>query len=260
MARYNTSLPTATTSTTATIGAPSSGLLTTFTGTAPYTVTLASPVLYLGQAQTFFNSTSGVITLTLSGVTPGTPYFVGPGTVGSQVTLAMPANTITSLTSDGTNYVIANGGGGPLTATTGAFSSDLTVTGNGQFNGTFVRASSSFTPSSTYDLTTLTYIQSKYGQVWSVISSNTAASAGARYFVDTSSVAITVTLPSSPTLGDAVHFVDYSGTFQTRNLTVANNGNRIQRILDVMTVSTNGAAFQLVWSGSTNGWLVAQGI
>ena len=44
------------------------------------------------------------------------------------------------------------------------------------------------------------------------------------------------------------------------NLTIANNGNKIQRILDNMTVSTNGAAFTLVWSGATNGWLVATGI
>ena len=30
--------------------------------------------------------------------------------------------------------------------------------------------------------------------------------------------------------------------------------------LDSMTVSTNGAAFGLIWSGATNGWLVDSGI
>ena len=68
-------------------------------------------------------------------------------------------------------------------------------------------------------------------------------------------------LPASPARGDAVHFIDYGGTLSTNNLIVNNNGNYIMRQNDTLRVSTNGAAFQLVFSGAQNpGWLVAQGI
>lgn len=64
MARYNTVRSVNTTASSTSITAPTSGLVTTFTGTAPYTVTLPNPVLYLGLTQTFYNATSGVITIT----------------------------------------------------------------------------------------------------------------------------------------------------------------------------------------------------
>jgi len=37
------------------------------------------------------------------------------------------------------------------------------------------------------------------------------------YFVDTTSSAITVTLPATPSAGDIVGLVDYAGTFDTNN-------------------------------------------
>ena len=162
--------------------------------------------------------------------------------------------------SDGTDYVIVNNEGGPQVSTNFTVNNTLTVTGTTQLNGATVAASSAFTPTNTYDLVTLTYLQTKYGALWSTQSANFNAAAGGRYWVDTSSTALTMTLPASPTLGDQVQVIDYSGTFAVRNLTVGNNGNKIMRITDTMTVSTNGAAFTLVWSGATNGWLMATGI
>lgn len=247
MARYNTVTPVASVSSAATIPTPQSGVFTNFTGTAPYTVILADPVLYSGLAQNFYNATTGTVTLS----TPS-GNIKGPGfTTASTQTMAQHA--VYTLTSNGTDYIITNNEGGPQLANT------LTVTSTAQFNGS-VTASSAFTPSSTYDLVTLTYLQTKYGQTWSVQSSGFTATAGGRYFCDTGSVAFTMTLPGSPTLGDTIAVIDYSGTFNARNLTVGRNGNKIQRISDDMTVSTNGAAFTLVWSGSTNGWLMANGI
>jgi hypothetical protein len=252
MARYNSVTPISSISTSATIPAPTAGLLTTFTGTAPYTVTLANPALYSGITQTFFNSTSGVITLSSpNGVLKG-PGFTS---AGSQT---IPAGATYSIMSDGTDYVIVNNEGGPQVSTNFTVNNTLTVTGTTQLNGSTVAASSAFTPSSTYDLVTLTYLQTKYGALWTTQSASFTA--GGRYWVDTSSTAITMTLPASPTSGDQIQVIDYSGTFATRNLTVGNNGNKIMRITDTMTVSTNGAAFTLVWSGSTNGWLMATGI
>ena len=62
MARYNTVTSAAASSGGTTLASPAQGLLTTLTGSAPYTVNLASPVLYTGTVQSFFNNTTGTIT------------------------------------------------------------------------------------------------------------------------------------------------------------------------------------------------------
>ena len=53
--------------------------------------------------------------------------------------------------------------------------------------------------------------------------------------MNTTGGAITLTLPGSPTLGDEISFVDYAGTFDTNNLTVARNGKKINGS-DIRTV------------------------
>jgi len=251
MARYNSVTPISAVTTTATIASPTAGALTTFTGTAPYTVTMASPVLYTGIMQTFYNSTAGIITL----ASP-TGNLKGPGFTASG-TQTLPAGATYTLMSDGTDYVIVNNEGGPQISTSFTVNNTLTVSGTAQFNGTSVAASSSFTPTNTYDLTTKTFIDTKYGYTWSTQGSSFTAVAGGRYFC---SGGITVTLPVSPAVGDTVQIVDLNGNFASSNLTVGNNSNKIMRITDSMTVSTNGAAFTLVWSGATNGWLMSTGI
>ena len=91
---------------------------------------------------------------------------------------------------------------------------------------------------------------------YSIIVANTNATAGNYYFVDTSSAAVTVTLPASAVVGDTIRFVDLSGTFDTNNLTVARNGHKIQRDASDLTVDTEGASFDLIYSNATNGWLI----
>ena len=63
-----------------------------------------------------------------------------------------------------------------------------------------------------------------------------------------------MTLPLSPTLGDEVTCVDYAGTFDTNNLTVGRNSEKIQGTAADLTVSVENAGFTLVYSGSTYGW------
>jgi len=80
--------------------------------------------------------------------------------------------------------------------------------------------------------------------------------AGEGYFIDTTSAAITLTLPASPSLGDEVSFKDYAGTFDTNNLTVGRNGNNIEGSAADLTVSVEGAGNTLVYVDSTKGWLI----
>ena len=126
MARYNTVISSATASTTAAFTSPGSGAFTKLTGSS-YSVTIGDPVLFAGQNQTFYNAASGTVTLTFS--TTGGGTFVGPGGSGTTSQTLSTGTTIT-LYSDGTNWVtLGAGAGGPLIATTGAFSSDVTLTG-----------------------------------------------------------------------------------------------------------------------------------
>jgi len=76
------------------------------------------------------------------------------------------------------------------------------------------------------------------------------------YFVNTTSGAITMTLPASPSIGDEVTVIDYAGTFDTNALTVDRNGKPIQGSAADLTVSTERAGFTLVFVDDTQGWLL----
>ena len=91
---------------------------------------------------------------------------------------------------------------------------------------------------------------------YSIITGNTNAASGNYYFVDTSGGVVTLTLPTTALLGDTIRIIDMSGTFDTNNLTVARNSHKIQRDAADLTVDTEGAAFDLVYSNATNGWLL----
>ena len=95
------------------------------------------------------------------------------------------------------------------------------------------------------------------GAAWqAVVTSNLTVVAKAGYFVNTSAAAITTTLPASATIGDFISFIDYSGTFDTNNLTVARNGHKIQGDATDLTVSVERAGFTLVYVDATQGWLL----
>jgi hypothetical protein len=82
------------------------------------------------------------------------------------------------------------------------------------------------------------------------------AVAGNGYFCNTTGGAFNLTLPASPTIGDFVSFIDYAGTFDTNNLTIARNGKKIQGATADLTVSTERAANTLVFVDDTQGWLL----
>jgi len=95
------------------------------------------------------------------------------------------------------------------------------------------------------------------GAAWQpVVTSSLTVVAKGGYFVNTSGGVITATLPGSPTIGDFVSFIDYNGTFDTNNFTVARNGNPIQGDASDLTVATERAGFTLVYVDATQGWLL----
>jgi len=82
--------------------------------------------------------------------------------------------------------------------------------------------------------------------------------AGEKILVNTTSNAITLTLPASPVVGDEVRFLDERGTFDNNALTIARNGQPIYGATADMTVSTEDAAFSLVFTGASQGWKLTE--
>jgi len=84
------------------------------------------------------------------------------------------------------------------------------------------------------------------------------AVSGTGYFVNTTSGAITLTLPASPSAGDIVAFKDYAFTFATNNLTVDGNGSPIGGVDGTVspTYDTNGTSKTFIYVDGTKGWLV----
>ena len=91
-------------------------------------------------------------------------------------------------------------------------------------------------------------------RAWEEKDGNFTAVAGGAYLIDVSSAALTATLPASPSLGDEVRFLDATGSAGTNNITVGRNSEKINGNAADLTVSTNSAAFSLVYYNSTNGW------
>tara|TARA_R110000823_G_C15914639_1_gene498093 strand:+ start:1220 stop:1945 length:726 start_codon:yes stop_codon:yes gene_type:complete len=71
---------------------------------------------------------------------------------------------------------------------------------------------------------------------------------------------VTITLPASPAIGNEVTFIDSGNGFGSNNLTIGRNSQPILGAASNLTVSTNGAAFTLVYVNSTRGWIYKDNI
>ena len=93
----------------------------------------------------------------------------------------------------------------------------------------------------------------------SIKTSAFAAVALNTYAVDTTTGAVTATLPASPTAGDYITFTDYARTFATNNLTLAPNGNKINASTSNVVLNVSGEAVSIVYIDATQGWLAYSG-
>jgi len=86
-------------------------------------------------------------------------------------------------------------------------------------------------------------------------STNTTAESGRGYFIDTTSAAHTIVLPSSPSLSDTIQIRDYAASFGTNNITLDINGKKLGGVASNGAISTNDSMVTLVYSGEDKGWL-----
>lgn len=66
--------------------------------------------------------------------------------------------------------------------------------------------------------------------------------------------AFTITLPSTPSVGDIVVVYDAKGNFSTANLTVARNGSNIRGSASDLVLSTDWTKVELIYVDTTTGW------
>jgi|TARA_R110001632_G_scaffold72439_1_gene167496 hypothetical protein len=103
----------------------------------------------------------------------------------------------------------------------------------------------------------LSFVDNSGGTSWQAVqTTGFTAVGGEGYFCNTTGGAFSVALPAG-TLGDEVTLVDYAGTFDTNNLTVAPNGSeKIQGVAASLTVSIERAGLTLAYVDATQGWLL----
>jgi hypothetical protein len=127
MARYLTTNPVYTVTGATTLPDLIDSLFVVLSGTT-YTVTMPSIPGNSGKQITFINSASGSVTLS------STANIIGAiGTPGT--TYVLPANSTALLESNGSNFVVVHNQGGPLFATTGQFTSSMTIQGGADISG-----------------------------------------------------------------------------------------------------------------------------
>ena len=71
-------------------------------------------------------------------------------------------------------------------------------------------------------------------------------------FTSTTGSISTLTLPASPTSGDSIKISNLGGLANV----LGANGNKIMGQAADMTINTPTAAFEIIWSGSNNGWII----
>ena len=84
-------------------------------------------------------------------------------------------------------------------------------------------------------------------QTGSIKTGDFTAANGEVYFVDTSSGAITVTFPSSPSAGNIIAFSDYARNFGTNKLTLNRNGQPIGGLAQNGELNVTGQASTFIY-------------
>ena len=87
-----------------------------------------------------------------------------------------------------------------------------------------------------------------------VVNSATNLVAPSHYFVDTTTAPVTVTFPTSPSLGDTIYVSDAYGTWDTNSCIVNPNGEKINGVAGNSTLSSEYDSKEYIYIGGTAGW------
>jgi hypothetical protein len=225
-----------------------------------------------GTGETKIGTGAATATLTSSGAYDLTLDTNG-GTNSGTITITDGANGAITVTPNGTGEVVVGGNTNPGTLVLNcesnshgiklqspAHSSSQSYTlkfPTGNVTADRFLKVASVTGSGTTGVGQLSFAEVSGGTSWQAVkTSSFTASAGEGYFVNTTSNVITMTLPAG-VLGEEVSFIDYAGTFDSYTFTVASNGSeKIHGSTDDLTISTERAANTLVYTDSTQGWLL----
>jgi hypothetical protein len=233
-------------------------------------VVLGADTVKVGDAAaaaTLTSNGAGDLTVTTGG-TKDLILSTNSGTNSSTVTITDgAAGDVTVLPNGAGDFVIAGNSGnagrlvlGPDTDDTGSFIASFTpgvLTESTNYVLPLADAGTSGDALTSNASGVLSWTTMSGGTSWQAVdTTGFTAVAGEGYFCNTTSTAFTATLPSSPALGDECTFVDYAGTFDTNNLTVGRNSEKINGSAADLTVSVERAAFTLVYTDGTQGWLL----
>lgn len=89
---------------------------------------------------------------------------------------------------------------------------------------------------------------------WVTKTGNYTAVAGDALLIDTTSGAITITLPATPAANDVVRFADYAGTWGTNKVTFGRNGSKIMGLTEDYDITTPNRNGTMTYIDSTQGW------
>ena len=92
------------------------------------------------------------------------------------------------------------------------------------------------------------------GANFTVKSASFTALAGTPYLVDTSTTAVTVTLPASPIANDTITIVDHNLNSQVNNITIVPGSNTINKSASNLVLNYNGASVQLTYLSGN--WII----
>ncbi len=233
-----------------------------------------------------YNGTTGAFTVefkqaggtgvTFSTTNKGFKYLYADATNVNEIVLGAPGGSDTQVqfnssgafggsanfTWDGTNLILDSEGALRLGDASGSgyvgLKAPATITSDTPYTLTLPVATGTANQVLTTDGSgNLSFATVSGGAAWQAVqTSGFTAVAKQGYFCNTTSSAFTVTLPASATIGDFISFIDYAGTFDTNNLTIARNGHKIQGDASDLTVATERAGFTLVYVDATQGWLL----
>ena len=91
---------------------------------------------------------------------------------------------------------------------------------------------------------------------WVTKTSSFTASVNTQYRIDTSSGAITMTLPANPSESDWVQWIDLASNFGINHLIIARNGQKIMGLAEDLICDKDYQNGILEYTGSTYGWVL----